>query len=514
MAHKVKYIDKNIVDVGKKSTASSKAVRDFRAKLSIVGPDASAYEFELLKAYAQNQVNAAYVMPALVLAVGAFAIPWIGFYLALLWGAIAMATHVGLSALARRFINSNPDIKLATKWRRYFLASQFTIATSWTVFALASCIACAPGQMAVLQFSALLAFNAATSMMSYSFGRMALAMIAPPTLALATRFVITKDPSMLLMAGVLVISILFFFFITNRFRASLIGMLKHTTEKEALIVELETEKGFSEEARKRAEDANVAKSRFLATMSHELRTPLNAIIGFSEMMKDEILGPIENENYREYSKDIHSSGSHLLKLINDILDISRIEAGKHELKEDTVSLVSVADQARHIMAVKAKQKNVTLLTHYEKDLETIWIDQRAIYQVTLNLLSNALKFTPSGGTITLTIGWTSTGGQYISVKDTGPGIPEDEIPIVLSSFGQGSIAIKDAEQGTGLGLTIVQSLLFMHQGRFDLKSKLRQGTEAVAYLPKERVSVRNRPEGAQPGSSTGKGDTADQALVA
>ncbi|MEL7430610.1 MAG: ATP-binding protein, partial [Pseudomonadota bacterium] len=121
---------------------------------------------------------------------------------------------------------------------------------------------------------------------------------------------------------------------------------------------------------------------------------------------------------------------------------------------------------------------------------------------------------PSGGTITMTIGWTSTGGQYISVKDTGPGIPEDEIPIVLSSFGQGSIAIKDAEQGTGLGLTIVQSLLFMHQGRFDLKSKLRQGTEAVAYLPKERVSIRNRPEDAQAESATNKDNPAHQALVA
>ena len=507
MAHKVKYIDKNIVDVSKRTTASSKAVREFRTKLSIVGPDTSAYELELLKGFAQNQVKAAYVMPALVLVIVGFALPWMEVYLAIPWAVVTIATHLGLSALAHRFLISKPTTESAPRWRNMFLLSQFTVSLAWSTVALAACSECEPGQLSVLQFSALLAFNAATSMMSYSFGRMTLVMISPPSVFLSAKFVIAQDPAMTIMVPVLLISIAFFYLITNRFRASLIDVLKYSTEKEALIVELETEKGFSEEARKRAEDANLAKSRFLATMSHELRTPLNAIIGFSEIMKDEILGPLLNDQYREYSKDIHNSGSHLLKLINDILDISRIEAGKHELKEETVSLVSVVDQAKHIMAIKSRQKNVTLLTHYEEDLANIWIDQRAIYQVTLNLLSNALKFTPSGGTITLTIGWTSAGGQYIAVKDTGPGIPEEEIPVVLSSFGQGSIAIKDAEQGTGLGLTIVQSLLYMHQGRFDLKSKLRQGTEAIAYLPKERVSVRNRPSGAQP-------EAKDQSMVA
>ncbi|MEM7291194.1 MAG: HAMP domain-containing sensor histidine kinase, partial [Pseudomonadota bacterium] len=377
-------------------------------------------------------------------------------------------------------------------WRKRFLFAQFFIGLAWFLLTWMTCSACDPVQLSILQFSAILIFNVATAMMSYSFGGMTLIMITPATIALAARFAFSQQPAMLIMAGVLLGSMIFFYLITKRFKESILDMLKHTTERETLIVELETEKGISEEARKRAEDANMAKSRFLATMSHELRTPLNAVIGFSEMMKDEVLGPLENESYREYSSDIHSSGTHLLKLINEILDISRIEAGKHHLEEQTLSLVSVVDQARHIMEVKARQKNVKLLTHYDEALATVWIDERAIYQVTLNLLSNALKFTPSGGTITLKVGWTAKGGQYISVKDTGPGIPENEIPVVLSSFGQGSIAIKDAEQGTGLGLTIVQSLLHMHQGRFDLKSKLREGTEAIAYLPKDRVTAKHQ----------------------
>lgn len=269
-------------------------------------------------------------------------------------------------------------------------------------------------------------------------------------------------------------------------------MFEYSTTKEILIAELETEKSISEAARSRAEEANMAKSRFLATMSHELRTPLNAILGFSEIMRDEVMGPMENETYKDYIGDIHNSGAHLLKLINEILDISRIEAGKHELKEEKVKLISVVDEACHMISIKAKQKNVTLTTKYEEDMPTIWVDERAIRQITLNLVSNALKFTPTGGEITVKVGWTAKGGQYISIKDTGPGIPEEEIPIVLSSFGQGTIAINNAEQGTGLGLTIVQALLQMHQGHFDLKSKLREGTEAIAYLPKDRVSVGNK----------------------
>lgn len=491
MTHKVKFIDKNVVDVSKKTSASTRAVRDFRTKLAIAGHDSSAYELDLLKGFAKNQVNAVYAMPILVLLVAAFSAPWFGWIMSAAWAGVAILAHLVLFVLSKRFMQSGATSEETPGWRRSFLFAQLGIATAWCIFAWMSCATCSPVQFAILQFSAILAFNAATSMMSYSFGRMALAMIAPPTTALAVRFALTYEPSMLIMAGVLLGSVFFFYFITIRFRTSLVEMLKHSTEKETLIVELETEKGISEEARMRAEDANMAKSRFLATMSHELRTPLNAIIGFSEMMKDEILGPMENRQYHEYASDIHGSGSHLLKLINDILDISRIEAGKHELNEEKLSLVAVADQARHIMEVKARQKNVSLVTNYDDSLETVWIDERAIYQVTLNLLSNALKFTPNGGAITLKIGWTAKGGQYISVKDTGPGIPEDEIPVVLSSFGQGSIAIKDAEQGTGLGLTIVQSLLHMHQGRFDLKSKLRQGTEAIAYLPKERVTVRH-----------------------
>jgi two-component system cell cycle sensor histidine kinase PleC len=222
-------------------------------------------------------------------------------------------------------------------------------------------------------------------------------------------------------------------------------------------------------------------------MSHELRTPLNAILGFSEVMEKEVLGPMPNETYKEYARDIHDSGQHLLGLINEILDLSRIEAGRYQLNEEPVSLPEILEDCCHMVALRARGKGIKVIQQFENTLPLILADERAVRQIALNLLSNALKFTPSGGEVRIRCGWTAGGGQYISVRDNGPGIPADEIPVVLSAFGQGSIAIKSAEQGTGLGLPIVQGLIAIHGGEFSLTSKLREGTEAIVAFPADRV---------------------------
>ena len=218
-----------------------------------------------------------------------------------------------------------------------------------------------------------------------------------------------------------------------------------------------------------------------------MRTPLNAIIGFSEVLKSELLGPHQVPQYKEYAGDIHASGQHLLNLINELLDLSRIEAGKYELNEEVVSLVEIAEDCRRMMELRAKSKSIELVYSVGDNLPKLWGDERAIRQVVLNLLSNAIKFTPQHGKVTLVVTRSSDGGQMVSVKDNGPGIPEDEIETVLSSFGQGSLAQKTAEQGAGLGLPIVQKIMELHQGRFDLFSKLRFGTEVIATFPRARV---------------------------
>ena len=296
-----------------------------------------------------------------------------------------------------------------------------------------------------------------------------------------------SQPAEAIMVGLLVLSLPFFSYVAGNMNKSALMLLSSRREMDALVAELETARSMSDEARRRAEEANLAKSRFLATMSHELRTPLNAILGFSEVMASEVLGSLQNPTYRDYARDIHSSGQHLLGVINEILDLSRIEAGRYQLHEEPVVLLNVAEECCRLMELKARNKDIRIVQQFESAMPRVLADERAIRQITLNLLSNAVKFTGSGGEIVARVGWTAGGGQYVSVSDNGPGIPEDEIPIVLSAFGQGSIAIKSAEQGTGLGLPIVQGLITMHGGEFQLHSKLREGTEAIAVFPPSRV---------------------------
>ncbi|HWX14403.1 MAG TPA: HAMP domain-containing sensor histidine kinase, partial [Methylocella sp.] len=270
------------------------------------------------------------------------------------------------------------------------------------------------------------------------------------------------------------------------YKASL-ETLSFQSEKDELIAELEQARVHSDLARHRAEAANLAKFRFLATMSHELRTPLNAIVGFSEVMKGELFGAHTVESYKEYSNDIHASGQHLLMLINEILDLSRIEAGQFELKEEAIALAHIMSYCRRLLRLRAKKREISVEQAVEPDLPRLWVDERAIRQVILNVLSNAIKFTRQGGTIKIKIGWTASGGQYVAVRDSGPGIPEDEIPIIMSYFGRGSHAQTHAEEGSGLGLPIAKGLVELHGGSFTLKSKLREGTEVIVIFPPSRI---------------------------
>jgi two-component system cell cycle sensor histidine kinase PleC len=204
-------------------------------------------------------------------------------------------------------------------------------------------------------------------------------------------------------------------------------------------------------------------------------------------MQAQLLGPMQNKSYLDYASNIHASGRHLLQLINEILDLSRIEAGRYELHEEPIRLSEIVEECHRLLALRAESKALQVTSEFPKGLEPIWADERAIRQICLNLLSNALKFTPRGGRITLTVAGTPDGGQMLSVKDTGPGIPKEEIPRVMQAFGQGSLAQQTAEGGTGLGLPIVQNLVVLHGGTFELRSELGKGTEAVVFLPKNRV---------------------------
>ncbi|MFZ2004523.1 MAG: ATP-binding protein [Stellaceae bacterium] len=240
-------------------------------------------------------------------------------------------------------------------------------------------------------------------------------------------------------------------------------------------------------AKDEAEAANQAKSGFLATMSHELRTPLNAIIGFSEMMKQEVLGPVGNEQYRAYVGDIHASGTHLLQIINDILDLSKAEAGKIDLAEDVFDLHDIMRSVGQLTAARVQAADLTQTVDLSDDLPPISGDERKTKQVLLNLITNAVKFTSAGGSITITARWDLAEGLAVTVADTGIGIPQDDLERVLKPFEQVDSSFTRQHQGTGLGLPLVKAIMEMHGGRLELKSELGVGTQVTVIFPPERV---------------------------
>ncbi|MBT5048645.1 MAG: PAS domain S-box protein, partial [Rhodospirillaceae bacterium] len=239
------------------------------------------------------------------------------------------------------------------------------------------------------------------------------------------------------------------------------------------------------EALKESEAANRAKTEFLANMSHELRTPLNAIIGFSEIMKMEALGPIGTPQYVEYVVDIHNSGSHLIEIVNDILDMSKIEAGDIELNEEPCDVFQMADTCMRLVADRAQNGEVALVNTMESDLPRLFADQRMIKQILLNLLSNAVKFTPADGTVTLSAG-VDGAGLTVSVSDTGNGIPAEKMAVILEPFGQADMTLQRQFEGTGLGLPLAKGMTELHGGSLTIESTEGKGTTASVSLPADR----------------------------
>lgn len=270
---------------------------------------------------------------------------------------------------------------------------------------------------------------------------------------------------------------------------------RNEAELEKLVEQLEANQvALSELARKyevakiRAEAANQAKSEFLANMSHELRTPLNAINGFSEIMATEMFGPLGDGRYREYSQDILNSGQHLLALINDVLDMAKIEAGKMQMHFERVDLAELCQDAERLMRGKAQEAEIQLISDVSPDA-LVQADYRALKQVMLNLLSNALKFTPRGGRVSIKAG-VEAGWAFLSVSDNGIGISAEDLPRLAQPFEQVETKHARATQGTGLGLALTKSLIEMHQGRFEMTSEPGEGTTVTIIIPSRQTPER------------------------
>jgi signal transduction histidine kinase len=269
--------------------------------------------------------------------------------------------------------------------------------------------------------------------------------------------------------------------------ATLLAVLDRCFDRVALQRDRELAYEALRRAKEEAEAANRGKSSFLAAMSHELRTPLNAIIGFSEMMMQQVLGPLHNEQYRTYVTDIHESGTHLLQIINDILDLSKAEAGKLELFEEVFDLHDTIQAVLQLVRSGIAEGGLYETMELPADLPRLRADERKTKQVLLNLVTNAIKFTPAGGQIVVSGRADPETGLVLTVTDTGIGIAAEDFDRVLEPFEQVDSSLARAHQGTGLGLPLVKAIMELHGGSLQLASEVGLGTRVSVTFPASRM---------------------------
>lgn len=461
--------------------AAADGARGLKALTASSG--STVLEAALLQDYARTRVRGIPVSVAMLFAAGLAATFFVPPLLAALWIAPALLLHGGLAALC---LMAGASAASAPPARIGLVALEAACGLAWAILlgllATRANVDPAIPLLAIALVAAAYGTSRAASLPAASF-----AAGAPITLAAVTLFAMRGTPVDLALAALCLASGIGCLAHASRLHATKRALLASDRTNDRLTTDLDAARAKTSKALRTAEEANLARSRFLATMNHELRTPLNAILGFSEVMKDEVLGPMGNRTYRDYASDIHASGGHLLSLVTEILELSGFEAGRYELREEPVQLTRLAQDCEAFVRSRAESRALKLSLAAEPDLPPLLADARATRQAVINLLSNAIKFTPPGGEVEILVGWTAGGGQYVSVRDSGRGIPADELRGLISAFEQGESNIRRAEQGSGMGLAIVKAIARLHAAAFELRSIVGRGTEATLCFPRERV---------------------------
>jgi two-component system cell cycle sensor histidine kinase PleC len=449
----------------------------------------SRLELALLRGVLENLKPNRLMMPIFAAAVCAMFSPWVPVGTLLLWYAMVLASLAPQFLITRMLPAGILPPEATEKWLRLSTIANLLYVVTWTSLGW---LLWAPGN----DFNHLLIqLVLATSLTAH-------ASLVGPSRPLAIPAFCWYGVAMTLvplqahhtvynyLAAVTPFYVGYIAVMAKQHHARARAQLMLTEERNALLAELVCAKLESDRGREKAEAASLAKSQFLANMSHELRTPLNAIIGFSELISTRIFAEEPERNY-EYSKMIHGSGLHLLALINDILDLAKIEAGRWKLEEHELDLHRTAADALQLVAWKAEGGAVTLRNDVPDDLPFLYADARALKQVLINLLSNAVKFTQGGGSVGVFAEEDAFGNLEFGVQDSGVGIAPEDLERVFDSFGQGKHDVAIADKGTGLGLAIVKGLSEAHGGSVTLDSEVGKGTRVTVTFPRSRLRDRN-----------------------
>jgi len=444
------------------------------------------WQHQLLVMFLKNQIRVSPAMPVLAVLLMLTSLQWTSLLVAFGWFVAAICCLGIQFYLCQAYFKRERNRDEQRDWIGMLSASELLIGMCWCL-PLFLFWNGATAMQHVYLIASIMAVIAVRLLIVNSFMPVLVAGTGVLTIGVALRCVYEAEPVYLALGGTIVALEAFFLLVARNLQETARDMLIFRAQKDSLIADLRREKAKAEEEKQRAEEANLAKSAFLATMSHELRTPLNAIMGFSEVIKREMFGPMTVPVYKNYADDIHHSGHYLLALINDILDLSRIEAGRREINDEPLSVLVAVEEVNHLLLLKAAEKNIEVAVKVPDNLPKLMADKRALNQVIINILSNAIKFTPAGGNIHISSGRTSEGGLFITFRDNGPGIPAHEIEAALSAFARGSFATKKAIDGAGLGLSIVKGLMEVHGGTVNIQSGVGTGTEVTVTFPERRV---------------------------
>lgn len=441
---------------------------------------------QLLELFVRQQLKVALALPILASVFAITNLLWTGWAVTFGWLTSVFAIQGVQLLICKMYLRSDKKNRNVTEWIGMLAASEFLFAAAWSMPLFLFWDSGNPAQHTFI-VALLMAVAAGRVMIANNYLPIILAGTGLITVNIVIRCMIEATPFYIGLGAMAFLTEIFFIYLARRLQTITVDMLVFKSEREKLIKELELARAEAEKGRKNAEIANVAKSRFLATMSHELRTPLNAIMGFSEILTEEMMGPHAVKEYKSYSGDIYNSGYYLLHLINDILDLSRIEAGRHEIQNEPVDLSASIDDSSKLLAGKLREKNQTLVVELEKSLPHIRGDERSIRQILINILSNAIKFSDQGTNILVTAKTLPNSSLRLSITDQGPGMSRDEINNVLGLFNRGDLAKKKAIEGSGLGLSIVHGLMKLHGGDVQIKSEPGEGACVSIVFPANRV---------------------------